>query len=456
MNRPNIILLTIDTLRADRLGSYGNNRLITPNLDSLAAKGIRFNQAITGGSWTQAAFPVLMTSSYASMYGGCFGRLAPERPSPVEALAAQGYTTAGFSSNPHLSKVTGYDRGFTHFTDLLPQGSDPVLRRIKGGQRLLRNPFPHYVSSLLGKRMRPARVYTSAVDMVDLFSRWLEKTQGPFFAWAHFMDIHWPYHLDEDLVHPKAIAKMWQDVAIMSKRSSFDRKYELTAEMSAHFLDLYERALHYLDNQIGRMFQALANLGLDENTIIVVISDHGEEFLDHGRWGHWESNLFDEIIRVPLIFRLPGWKNGIVIDRLVRLLDLMPTILDLCECSPAEGMEGTSMVPLWRQNGARYDVSESITEMQRAGWHRVAVRTEDFKYIWDNKRPDQPELFELGTDPGEKSNVVEMYPQEARHFRDRVECFLQDVANKQPAVSQPKLHLDAEVIRRLQGLGYMD
>src|SRR5690349_23927724 len=99
MNRPNVVLLTIDTLRADMLSCYGYQKPLTPNLDRLAAAGLRFDQAISGGSWTQSAFPVLMTSSYAAMYGGCLGRLPLERPSPVETLAKQGYATGAFSTN---------------------------------------------------------------------------------------------------------------------------------------------------------------------------------------------------------------------------------------------------------------------------------------------------------------------------------------------------------------------
>src|SRR5215203_1374339 len=144
MNKPNVILLTIDTLRADMLNCYGYKTPLTPNINRLATSGIRFEQAISGGSWTQAAFPVMMTSSYAAMYGGCLGRLASERPSPIETLVAHGYKTAAFSTNPHLSRATGYDRGFQHFSDLIPTEADPPLRRIKGGQRLLRNSLFHY------------------------------------------------------------------------------------------------------------------------------------------------------------------------------------------------------------------------------------------------------------------------------------------------------------------------
>jgi arylsulfatase A-like enzyme len=159
MNKPNIILLTIDTLRADRLGCYGHNVHLTPNIDRLAYSGIRFEQAISGGSWTQAAFPVILTSSYAAMYGGCLGRLAPERPSPIETLASQGYHTGGFSTNLHLSRATGFDRGFLHFTELNPAEVDPRLRQIKGGQGLLQNELTHSVLRPFGIRTRPARLY---------------------------------------------------------------------------------------------------------------------------------------------------------------------------------------------------------------------------------------------------------------------------------------------------------
>ncbi|MEJ2750958.1 MAG: sulfatase-like hydrolase/transferase [Anaerolineae bacterium] len=167
MNRPNVILLTIDTLRADRLGCYGCERPLTPNLDRLAAQGVRFTEAITGGSWTQAAFPVMMTSTYASMYGGCLGALTAERPSPIQLLQDSGYATGGFSSSPLLSQAYAYNRGFQHFADLTPQETDPALRSMKGGQRLLRTPITHAISRMLGQQTRPARIYVNAEEITN-------------------------------------------------------------------------------------------------------------------------------------------------------------------------------------------------------------------------------------------------------------------------------------------------
>jgi arylsulfatase A-like enzyme len=455
VNKPNILLLTIDALRADMLNCYGYHKPLTPNLDKLAAEGIRFQQAISGGSWTQAAFPVMLTSSYAAMYGGCLGRLAPDRPSPVSSLSRHGYTTAAFSTNLHLSKATGYDRGFDFFNELTPTESDPLLRHRKGGQHLLRNPLFHALVRPMGNNLRPARLYSSAGDVTDSVCHWLEGVETPFFAWAHYMDVHWPYHLEEMLTHPYEIAKSWQDLAIMDGGSNFDPKKPITLAQRNHFVQLYEQSLRYLDDQIGRLLHYLARSNHERNTIILLLADHGEEFLDHGRWGHWESNLYDEILRVPFMVRLPNGPKGQVIHQQVRSLDLMPTILDLCGCPLPDGLMGTSLVPLWTQGEAEYAEETAISEMRRDPWHRVAVRTTAFKYIWDNKSSDQPVLYDLGFDLGEKHNVSNRFPQEVSRFQAIVDEHLRRVAETEPSVVIPQPEYDETVARRLRDLGYL-
>ena len=459
MNRPNIVLLTIDTLRADRLGCYGNNAHLTPNIDRLANSGVRFEQAISGGSWTQAAFPVILTSSYAAMYGGCLGRLAPERPSPIETLASQGYLTGGFSTNLHLSRATGFDRGFLHFVELDPREVDPPLRRIKGGQRLLLNELTHSVLGTFGVRMRPARLYSPAAEVTDSLCQWMDRVETPFFAWAHYMDVHWPYHMEESLIHPKEIAQAWKDMLDMHGRANFeglsDRDKPISAAERDHFIHLYEKSLQYLDEQVGRLIDHIQNSRHANNTVVILVADHGEEFLDHGRWGHWESNLFDEILRVPLIMWIPNGPQGQVIRQQVRLLDLMPTILDLCGCPDFDGLMGTSMIPLLQQVESKYDGEEIISEMRRDPWHRIAIRTESFKYIWDSKQPNQPELYDLRVDPGERRNVREQFPQEVIRFQSSVDAHRQRVAATEPAIAAPKVKVDEDVARRLRDLGYL-
>jgi arylsulfatase A-like enzyme len=200
----------------------------------------------------------------------------------------------------------------------------------------------------------------------------------------------------------------------------------------------------------------LETSGDGSNTIVILISDHGEEFLDHGRWGHWESNLYDEILRVPLIIRMPDGPGSKVIQRQVRLLDLMPTILDLCGCPFPNDLLGVSLAPLWTHSEANYEVEVAISEMRRDPWHRVAVRTEAFKYIWDSKRPTQPDLYDLCADPAEKQNVSTHYPEEVSRFQTIVDVHLGRVKETEPAMVAQKLELDVDVITRLRDLGYRE
>ncbi|GAB4263720.1 MAG: sulfatase-like hydrolase/transferase [Candidatus Promineifilaceae bacterium] len=454
MTKPNVVLLTIDTLRLDRLGCFGCDKLLTPNIDRLAAEGVRFSQAVTGGSWTQASFPVIMTSTYASMYGGCLGKLSAERPSPAEALTKHGYRTAAFSTSPLLSRAYGYDRGFQHFVDLIPNEKDPALREMKGGQRLLRSPLTHKVSKAIGKQTRPAKVYVDASGLIDAASQWMGEDEHPFFAWVHFMDVHWPYHREDALSKPEEIAQAWRDLSHLHEANW--NGAPISPEQRDHYIRLYEDALVYTDVQIGRLLDDMAARGVLDNTIIVLVSDHGEEFLEHGRWGHWEDNLYDEILRVPLIFRLPGLDGARNISQQVSTIDIMPTILDLCGCPSPTGMMGHSLVPLWQEPGTAYPVETAVTEMWRDHWHIIAVRTTTHKYIWDSKKPDASRLYDLLNDPEERVNIADRHPDIVRKLHSVVDARLADMALTAPDTAVTEPDLDDDVLARLRGLGYVE
>jgi arylsulfatase A-like enzyme len=197
-------------------------------------------------------------------------------------------------------------------------------------------------------------------------------------------------------------------------------------------------------------------LGHLANTIVVIVSDHGEEFLEHGRWGHLEVNLFDEILKVPFIVYLPGLPASQVVQRQVRLLDLMPTILDLCDCPTPDGLQGTSLVPLWTHNVARNETEISISERLRLDWHIVAIRTEAFKYIWDNQKRDQPRLFDLRADPSERENVSNQYPDLVRQFQAKVDAHLDFIAERRPIHQVAEPEHDNAVAQRLRDLGYIE
>jgi arylsulfatase A-like enzyme len=296
--------------------------------------------------------------------------------------------------------------------------------------------------------------------VTDSLSQWLDEVKGPFFAWAHYMDVHWPYHLEEALVHPKDLAQAWYDLRMMYGRANYDRSNldnhrTITTVQRDHFIQLYEKSLQYLDHQVGRLINHISDSVHADNTLIIILADHGEEFLDHDRWGHWESNLHDEILKVPLIMWLPKGPHGQIIRQQVRLLDLMPTILDLCGCPQADGVLGASMASLLERGESKYDGSESISEMRRDPWHRIAVRTESFKYIWDSKRPDQPDLYDLRNDPREQRSVGDQFPQEVSRFQAAVDAHRHRVAATEPAIAVSKPQVDEEVARRLRDLGYL-
>lgn len=455
LKRPNVLLLSIDTLRADRLGCYGHPGDLTPNLDRMAERGVRFSQAITGGSWTQAAFPVLLTSTYASMHGGCLGPLAPSRPSGIESLTTNGYKTAGFVTSPLLGKRYGYDRGFGEFVELEPDDSDPALRNLKGGQALLRRSFTHRIARILGLRTRPALPYVSAAKLNRSVRGWLDQTSEPFFAWVHYMDVHWPYHLEEDLVGPDKTARAWRDLAEMYEINR--RNDQISFEQRVRFIRIYERAVRYVDAQIGELLAYLRNSARFRDTVVFVVSDHGEEFFERDHWGHVEINLYDEIIRVPLIIELPDQTEGLSIQRQVSTLDLMPTVLELCGCPLPAGMLGESLVPVW-DTGDRRDSEESIavSERWRDTSHMIAVRTRSYKYVWDHQIPGQSKLFDLRSDSGELSDVSAIHPDVAHRFDGYVNQVRDLAAETRSGEPAKAPDLDEEVVSRLRALGYIE
>jgi arylsulfatase A-like enzyme len=299
-------------------------------------------------------------------------------------------------------------------------------------------------------------MYVSAADLTGHLCHWLAGVEAPFFAWAHYMDIHWPYYQEESLRHPRQIARAWQDLGHMHQANW--RGTATTPEQHQHYIELYEEAVRYTDAQIGRLLDYLEQSGLLDQTVIILVSDHGEEFLERRHWGHFEVNLYDEILKVPFIMAGPGLPAGSVVERQVRLLDVMPTVLDLAHCPVPNGVEGASLTQLWQADAANeYDGSLSISEMWRDKRHIIAIRTDTFKYIWDSRHPDVPELYDLRADPNEQHNVWAQLPQQARQFQAHVDNHLRRVEKEKvhrPQTAAPEM--DAELLRRLRGLGYVE
>jgi arylsulfatase A-like enzyme len=211
-----------------------------------------------------------------------------------------------------------------------------------------------------------------------------------------------------------------------------------------------------MDAQLGELVEGLEHEGFTDNTVIILLADHGEEFLERGQWGHFETNLYDEILRVPLIFSIPGMREGRVERHQVRTLDIMPTVLDLCGVNPPDGMEGTTLAPLWTGQGVYEPRVDSISEMWRDHRHIVALRNESNKFIWDSRDPDQPKLFDLKLDPKEQMNIAGQNAELTRTYREKVDEYLRRVTETSGAPSSVEPELEAEMIRRLRDLGYVE
>jgi arylsulfatase A-like enzyme len=309
----------------------------------------------------------------------------------------------------------------------------------------------------LGQQTRPSRVYLTAAEVNDSVYEWLDGVQDPFFAWVHYMDVHWPYHVEDRLKHPKDVAQVWRDLAHLHAVNW--QGANITPDQRDYYVGLYEQAVQYADAQVGQLLDYLEGSTHAENTMVVMVSDHGEEFLERTHWGHVETNLYDEIVRVPLIMRLPKQVSEKVVHRQVRTLDIMPTILDICDCAVPDGVEGTSLVPLWNGVEDQYNGTVAISERWRNIGdisHIVAVRTNSFKYIWDINQPHQPRLYDLQADPAEKYNVSEQFPEKVQELQAYVDEHLRRAEQTTPDGDVLEPELDEEVVGRLRDLGYIE
>ena len=382
---PDILLISIDSLRSDHLGSYGYARDTSPNLDALARGGARFETALAPSPWTLPSHVTLLTGRHPAAHGvnNTDRKLAASIPTLAEELHAAGYATAAFVSGPYLRSAYAYDRGFDLY--------DQSLAALSPGE---------------------SRTGISSPDLVDNLLRWIlqEKSttpRQPFFAFLHLWDVHydfappppWDSHFDPGYTgtHDGAAIEGLEP--------------DLPARDLEHIVALYDGEIRFTDEELGRLFSALKARGLFENTIIVVTADHGEEFFEHGRIGH-AITLYDESLRVPLIVHHPrSIAAGRVLDGQVRLMDIAPTILGLAGLPPGEiGMPASAPIksrdlsPWLRGDlfAGRFPELVAFPENRVWGKGRTAVRTASDKLIRENGI-DYFEIFDLDRDPSEMS-----------------------------------------------------
>ena len=358
----NLLLISIDTLRADHLGCYGYHRDTSPNLDRLAEQGIVFERAISQAPWTLPSHVTMLTSLYPSTHQvtGEETRLDPAIPTLAAILGRHGFATGGFVDHPFVSSVYGLERGFSRFDD-------------SGG---------------------------GIARLAPRAAKWLREFDGDrFFLFLHVFDVHCPY------TPPGAYADRFRSGASvpMDLRGKCGNpqlnRMAISEGQLTHIVDQYDGGIAYTDARLGVFLQAFRDTGRWSQTLIVVTSDHGEEFREHGQIGH-ERTVHDEILRVPWILVAPGRPAGRVTET-VGLIDLVPTVLELLDVAPQPGLQGRSLVHLLEgePGGERSAYSELDRHLRMRSIHRGS------HHLIRNDPQARFQLFDWKTDPGEGTDL---------------------------------------------------
>ena len=418
----NVLLITLDTTRADHLSCYAaalgvspgsaksaglkpgvtsgrKGYALTPNLDALAARGVLFLHATAQVPLTLPSHACIMTGSYPPVHGlrdmGGFV-LDKSHPTIASLTQAAGFPTAAFVGSRAVSHTFGLAQGFdTYDDDMGPQTEEDKLPGVFAERR--------------------------AGIVTDHALEWLQQNgQRRFFLWAHYYDPHEPYDPPEP----------------------FKRQYAK---------DPYDGEIAYMDEQVGRLLAGLDQLGLTSRTLVVAMGDHGESLGEHGEATHGIF-LYDATLHIPLIVAGPDVLRGKVIDDQVRSIDVHPTVMEFLHLPPSPEAQGVSLWPLMHHGThvrSDYSYGETLYPRTYMGWSELrAMRTDDWKFIL----APHPELYDLRRDPGELQNLIAQHPVEADQFQKLVWKIAGTQGKTENITTVP---LDEQTRRELESLGYV-
>jgi arylsulfatase A-like enzyme len=387
--RPNIVLFSIDTLRADHLGCYGYKRDTSPTLDRLAGEGVRFRQAIAPSSWTLPSHATMLTGvnpvRHSAVSFTARTPLPPQVDTVAELLWRSGYATAGFTDGGFLAPRYGFDRGFELYASTVSPLKDFLAENVE-----------------------------RALD-------WVRSTDGqPFFLFLHTYAVHMPFAPPppyDRLFDPEYDGPCREKILHASVNECLGRD-DADPRVVRHVKALYDGEIRRTDAIFGRFLGVLRAMGLAERTCVIVTSDHGEEFKEHGRFFHRRASLYEELLRVPLIVWCPErFSGGRVVDQQVGVVDIAPTILDITGVPIPDGLDGVSLLPTLRGRSAPQrttlvsEVDASIEKERRDAFTVVAVRTDRHKLLVSSGAAPALELFDLRDDPGETRDVSGTLPE---------------------------------------------
>jgi arylsulfatase A-like enzyme len=432
-SRPNLILISVDCLRADHVGAYGYERDTTAHIDEFAREATLFRNAMSTSSYTLPTHVSMLTGLPPSIHGADRVGVSKSIPYVPELLAESGYRVNGVVSAPFLDRAYGFDRGFHTYRNMLT---------------------------------RAARVVD---DALVLLQEGLGQAQ---FLFLHIMDAHWTYAPPKEFLtrfgeRPRDISSLLDIVGTHASP---------TPEELAQIISLYDAEIAYLDQELGRFFAALKQMDIYDDSLILLTADHGEAFLEHGHWEHarpWRHDgpgLYDEIVHVPLIVKWPRESSFREITNVVSQVDIFRTL------SEAAGLEASTtwarslrhyVDPGIESPPPRHVVAELFSRSARDGVGlQIALRSDNFKYIASFRAStvedlfsgsiQKEELYHLGNDPREEKNLLLDSHQDVGPFRNALEAYLAEVQKGLRNQQGEEITLDERLLEDLRELGYVE
>jgi arylsulfatase A-like enzyme len=456
--KPNVVLITMDTVRADHLSIYGYERNTTPNLSQLARGATVYTHAIAAADFTLPTHASIFTGLYPAWHGAVFappqyplGRpLGPQAVTLADVLRSHGYWTAAVVANRgYLSPTTGLLKSFTEaqpFGPVLLTSPDRRVYLRLGAQRIL-----SLVADTAGFEaisLRATDVNRRAFAVLDRARLYQSKSGTPFFLFLNYMDAHQPY------VPPPPFYRLFpgRNVDFRAadyeglKKAMLTGQRGITTEERNHLIAQYDGGIAYIDAEIGNLLSHLRAAGLYDHTLIVITSDHGEAFGEHGLLEHAVDSLYQDQILVPLLIKYPQQSAADRFTANTSQVDLMPTILSVCALPVPGGMQGRSLLT----GGSPIVFAEARPSPESEGRGiRRAVFDGPMKLIATTD--GSHEVYDVDADPAEEHNLYDSENPRWKALEERLAAWIASMPRQAPSVGK----LDKSTVERLKSLGYV-
>jgi len=444
-----VFLITVDTLRADALSCYGNQSVSTPHIDQLARDGVLFEKAISPSPWTIPSLASIMTGlpPQAHMTIRAESKLPDKLRTLAEYMRDSGYLATALGSTPWGPTLQHVGQGF-HELNFYPK-----MFGVSLGTTILRKAFPGRYDDI------------STANLTKLAIGWIETNQDKkFFLWIHYFDPHEPYEPPPNYVLSKN-ARPTTGMSFSDELRTRAGDHAPSFGRKEWYRHLYDAEVRYVDDSIGKLVKSLKRMNLYDESLIILTSDHGEEFMEHGGYRHG-STLYDELLWVPLVIKPPFSTSRRKVSTVVSTQRIMPTILDLCgiKLEESDYLSVSSLRPLWGSNPDTFEEKPIVSTgvIYRGNpWsefydERVSVIFDGLKYI-HSLGSNREELYDLARDPNEQFSIVQSFPDKVEQARNILEAhseMVRQLRENYGLQAEEQIKLDEETIERLKALGY--